>query len=103
MDPSTAYTVASIVGSSAVGWYTGRRSGKAEILGTAANTVDILNTRSEVLESNIEDLKTKLTEKDSQIADLTGRVNVLAEMVTQRAAVAEVKEVVDRIASKLEC
>lgn len=103
MDPGTAYTVVSIAASCGAGWYGGRRSGRAEILGTAANTVDILNTRSEVLESNIEDLKDKLTEKDNQIADLTGRVNVLAEMVTQRAAVSEVKEVVDRIAGHLGC
>jgi len=98
-----AYTVASVLGSSAAGWFAGKRSGKAEILGTAASTIEILAARSDTLDANVEDLKGKLREKDEQIADLTGRVNVLADLATQRAAVAEVKEVVDRIAAKLEC
>lgn len=101
MDASTAYTVASIAASCGAGWITGRRSGKSEIMSIADNTINILTARSDALDDQVKDLKDKLAERDTQIADLNGRVNVLAELATQRAEVAAVKVVVDAIAIKV--
>lgn len=95
--------VASVLGSGAAGWFTGRRGGRSEVLDIADNTIGILSARSDALDEKVKDLKDKLSDKDTQLSELNGRINVLSDLVTQRAEVGAVKEVVDRIAAKLEC
>jgi hypothetical protein len=69
------------------GWVTGRR-------GVARQTVDLLQIQAVTLgEQN--------KQQAEKITALEGKVEVLESLVTQRAAVAEVKEVVDRIAARV--
>ncbi len=87
MDPGTVVQVASMAAVAAGGWVTGRR-------GVARQTVDLLQIQADALKRQTED-------QASEITTLKGKVEVLESLVTQRAAVAEVKEVVDRIAARV--
>lgn len=87
MDPGTMGQVAVMVATAAGGWVTGRR-------GVARQTVDLLQIQ-------VENLREGNDDKDIELGALKGRVEVLEGLVTQRAAVAEVKEVVDRIAARV--
>lgn len=69
------------------GWGVGRQ-------GLSTQTVEMLRVQVETLERSN-------GHKDSELTDLRVRVEVLEEMVTQRAAVQEVKEIVERIAAKV--
>lgn len=66
---------------------TGRR-------GVARQTVDLLQIQADTLARQNGD-------QANEITMLKGKVEVLESLVTQRAAVAEVKEVVDRIAVRV--
>jgi hypothetical protein len=80
---SIAVPLTAIVG----GWSVGRR-------GLSRQTVDLLQIQVTALREG-NDLK------DVELGALKGRVEVLENMVTQRAEVAEVKEIVERIAVKV--
>lgn len=95
--------VAAIIGISgaAGGFYEGRRRGAAASVGIAVDTVSLLQVRVATLTERSE-------EKDAVISDLRARVEVLENLVTQRAEVDAVKDeiqgvrgVVDRIAIRI--
>lgn len=79
----------------------GRRNEARSSITTALETVQILEVQIKTLVEQGE-------KKDQRIATLEGRVNVLNDLVTQRAEVEavhadliDVKETVDRIAAKV--
>lgn len=76
------------------GWYGGKKAGRGNTLGEAANAVTILT-------GEVESLKRAITTKDDELADMRGRIHTLEELVTQRAEVSGVRDVVDRIAAKV--
>lgn len=95
-----AATVLLIAGSVG-GYFGGKRSAVSQSMGIAVDTVELLQAQVATL---IEQGRLK----DEKIATLEGRVNVLNDLVTQRAEVEavhtevmEVKEIVDRIAAKV--
>lgn len=69
------------------GWAVGRR-------GLSRQTIELLQIQ-------VNTLKEDNADKTSQITLLEGKVNVLESLVTQKADVAEVKEIVERIAAKV--
>lgn len=94
MDVATASQIAVLVAGIGGGWVTGRR-------GVARQTVDLLQIQAA-------SLREKTTEQEIELTAMKGRVEVLEGLVTQRAAVSEVKEElevvhikVDRIAAKV--
>lgn len=101
MDANTVYTIAAALAGILGGYFSGRRTGQATAVGTAVDVVELLQVQVNLLtEEN--------GKKDTIIADLRARVEVLEGLVTQRAEVAEVHEevrgvriVVDRIASQV--
>lgn len=101
MDPNSVITI--LVGAAGVagGFFGGQRLGNAGAVSTAVEVVSLLQTQVNTLEE-------ALRKRDAEVADLRGRVDVLEEMVTQRAEVEAVKievkgvrSVVDRIAVKV--
>lgn len=103
IDFGTVYSVGSAIGGLGAGWLVGKRSAASEVAGHAADTMSILATQVEALKTEVDMTKEREREKDAQIADLNGRVTTLSNLVTQRAEVAAVKEVVDNIARHLGC
>lgn len=71
----------------ASGWSIGRR-------GMSRQTIDMLQIQVETLERGI-------GHKETELVDLRSRVEVLEGLVTQRAAVDEVREIVERIADRV--
>jgi FtsZ-binding cell division protein ZapB len=95
MDLATMSQLALLAAGIGGGWATGRR-------GVARQTVDLLQIQ-------VSALKEEKTEKDAELSEIKGRVEVLESLVTQRAAVNEVREElgevhvkVDRIVAKLD-
>lgn len=84
MDPGTVAQIATLLAAVGGGWMTGRR-------GVARQTVELLQIQANTLENQNKS-------QAEEITSLKGKVELLESLVTQRAAVAEVKEVVDRIA-----
>lgn len=91
---ATLVGVAGVVGA----YFGGKKTGKSQDLTDTETAMNILSKA-------IEELKTQVKAKDTVIAELYGRVQVLESLVTQKADVAAVevevrgvKEVVDRIA-----
>lgn len=78
-----AIPLAGVIG----GWAVGRR-------GLSRQTIELLQIQ-------VSALKEDNADKTSQITLLEGKVNVLESLVTQKADVAEVKEIVERIAAKV--
>ena len=87
MDPGTLAQIATLIAGVGGGFVTGRR-------GVARQTVELLQIQADTLTSQNNTQAQKITALES-------KVEVLEGLVTQRAAVAEVKEVVDRIAAKV--
>lgn len=87
MDPGTLVQVATLVGGMGGGFIAGRR-------GVARQTVELLQIQADTLTN-------QNSTQAAEITMLKGKVEVLESLVTQRAAVAEVKEVVDRIAARV--
>lgn len=87
MDTNTIISVVAPIATLAGGWSIGRR-------GLSRQTIDLLAIQVNTLKESNES-------KTAQITELTGKVNVLESMITQRAEVAEVKEIVERIAVKV--
>lgn len=76
------------------GWYSGKRAGRGGTLGEAASAVTILS-------GEVESLKRAIITKDGELSEMRGRIMTLEELVTQRADVNHVREVVERIAEKV--
>lgn len=87
-------TVVMVVTTGLGGWYSGKKSGRSGTLGDAANAVTILT-------GEIESLKRAITTKDTEIAEMRGRIQTMEELVTRRADVDGVREIVNRIAEKV--
>lgn len=95
--------VAAVIGlAGAAGSYiAGKRTATGTAMGIAVDTVDLLQVQ-------VATLVQKNEEKDSLVADLRARVEILEGLVTQRAEVElvhrevqDVRGVVDRIATKV--
>ncbi|HEY6018852.1 MAG TPA: hypothetical protein VIY48_02875 [Candidatus Paceibacterota bacterium] len=87
MDTNTIISVVAPIATLVGGWSIGRR-------GLSRQTIDLLAIQVNTLKESNES-------KTAQITELTGKVNVLESMITQRAEVAEVREIVERIAVKV--
>lgn len=84
-----------IVLSTTVGGYAaGKRTGTADAVGVATQTVELLKVQIETITGTLE-------KRDQEIKDLTAKVQVLESLVTQRANVEDVRTVVERIAGKI--
>lgn len=101
MDLNNVITVLVGIGGVIGGILGGRRMGFGSALVTAVNVVDLLQAKVDTLEED-------LASRDRQISDLRSRIELLEELVTQRAAVDDVKVevlgvrgIVDRIAGKV--
>ncbi len=87
MDIGLITQIGVAVSSAAAAYTIGRR-------GVASETVTMLQAQIDVLES-------RDASKNTEIATLTTKVDILEGLVTQRAAVEEVREIVERIAVKV--
>lgn len=95
MDLETLAVAAGAVATALGGFAGGRRSATGTNSQVASDTVDMLSMQVNLLtEQN--------NSKDGRIATLENRVGILEGLVTQRADVETVKEIVTRIAEKLE-
>lgn len=94
MESGNVITVLIGLAGIAGGFLGGRRLAGGQAISTALEVVDLLQAQITMLK---EDRQTKTT----QIAALEIKVEVLEDLVTQRADVLAVKEVVDRIAIKM--
>jgi hypothetical protein len=90
-----------LIAGSVGGYLGGKRSAVSQSMGIAVDTVELLQAQVALL---VEQGR----EKDDRIATLEGRVNILGDLVTQRAEVEavhqevmSVKDIVDRIAAKV--
>lgn len=95
---AAAIALSGIVG----GFVGGKRSGRNQEVNTAQGVVTLL-------QAAVEELEKQNKAKDAVIVDLSARLGILEKLVTQKADVAAVerevrgmREVVDRIADKLE-
>jgi len=87
VDPESIVQIAIPLVSVASGWSIGRR-------GLSRQTIDLLRIRIETVTEENE-------AKKEELIELKTRVEVLEGLVTQRAAVAEVKQIVERIADRI--
>lgn len=87
MDVATTLTIVLPLATLAGGWSIGRR-------GLSRQTIDLLQIQVDVLTQN-------KAAVDAQVLELQSKVNILESMVTQKAEVAEVREIVTRIAEKV--
>jgi FtsZ-binding cell division protein ZapB len=93
MDVASLITVCGLLATTAGGYFGGRRTGNGAVT-TALETVQLIQAQVAMLtEQNLG--------KSSEISQLQGKVEILEGLVTQRADVGAVKEVVDRIAAKV--
>jgi len=108
MDPGTITSIGSTVGALVSGGWLGARYGKQQVLADAANTsslsIDVIAT----LQAKVGLLEQQNSEKELNLVELLTRVEVLENLVTQRAEVEavhedvnEVKDIVIRIAYKV--
>lgn len=75
-------------------WYTGKRGARDGSLNDAAQTVQLLR-------AEIDTLKSKLQDREQELAELRGRLITMEDLVTQRADVDGVRLVVNAIAEKV--
>ena len=93
MDIASMITVCGLLATTAGGYFGGRRIGNGAVT-TALETVQLIQTQVAMLtEQN--------SGKSAEISQLQGKVELLEGLVTQRADVSAVKEVVDRIAARV--
>lgn len=95
MDTGTMIAVVASVASAIGGFAGGRRTGKGDAVSIAVDTV-------ELLQAQVDSLKEEAQRKETLIADLQGRVEVLEGLVTQRAEVAAVHDEVKGVRVILE-
>ncbi|HEY6018563.1 MAG TPA: hypothetical protein VIY48_01255 [Candidatus Paceibacterota bacterium] len=108
MDSATLTTVVTTITGVVGGMYGGIRYGKQAALADAANSSTVATNTVEMLQTQVNHLEVVVAEKDTQLTQVTVRVSVLEDLVTQRAEVAEVHDVVkeskvilEKIASKV--
>jgi hypothetical protein len=102
MIDGTILSTAIIAVSTAVGGFaTGRRTSSQDAIMVASETIDMLQSQVEILKSDKQS-------KDAELGNLRARVEILEGLVTQRAEVEElndkvslVKETVERIAIRV--
>lgn len=109
MDSTALTTIITTVTGVVGGMYGGVRYGKQSALADAANSSTVASNTVEMLQIQVDHLEEVNNNREAKITELTARVGVLEDLVTQRAAVAEVLDevkstriVVDRIAAKVE-
>ncbi len=108
MDSQTITAITTALAGVIGGTYGGVKYGKQSALGEAANTSVIASSTLEMLQAQIDALKATNNGYEHEVTELTARVCLLEDLVTQRAAVAEVhdeirsmRSVIDNIASKV--
>lgn len=101
MDQATLTTVITTVTGVLGGMYGGVRYGKQSALADAANSSTVASNTVEMLQAQVDHLEEVVNEKNHQLAEVTVRVTVLEDLVTQRAAVAEVHSDVKLIKAKV--
>lgn len=109
MDQATLTTVITTATGVIGGMYGGVRYGKQSALADAANSSTVASNTVEMLQAQVDHLEEVVSEKNQALTEVTARVTVLEDLVTQRAAVAEVYDevkssrvVLDRIAAKVD-
>lgn len=108
MDPGTIMSIASTATALVSGGWFGARYGKQQALADAANTSSISADVITTLQAKVTLLEHQNSEKEGNLVELLSRVEVLENLVTQRAEVeavhedvTEVKSIVNRIAVKV--
>lgn len=108
MDASSLTTVITTITGIAGGLYGGARYGKQSALADAANSSTVSVNTMEMFQAQVDHLNEVNNEQAATVVELTARVCLLEDLVTQRAAVAEVHDdvksmrtVVDSIAVKV--
>lgn len=108
MDAETVITILTGAAAATGGWFGGKRMGISTGMQNAVNESQTAVNTVELLQVAVAELERQRQLKDTELADLRGRVGVLEDMVTQRAEVAAVHEdvkavrgVVDAIAAKV--
>lgn len=108
MDQATLTTVITTMTGVIGGMYGGVRYGKQSALADAANSSTVASNTVEMLQAQVDHLEEVVAEKNDRLTEVTARVTVLEDLVTQRAAVAEVHDevkasriVLDKIAAKV--
>lgn len=95
MDAGTTIAIVTGIAGVVGGFFGGRRMSNGDAVSTAVDVVELLRIQ-------VASLTTKGEEKDTEIADLKARVDVLESLVTQRAEVEVVRHIVERIAEKVD-
>lgn len=108
MDQATLTTVITTATGVIGGMYGGVRYGKQSALTDAANSSTVASNTVEMLQAQVNHLEEVVQEKNQALTEVTARVSVLEDLVTQRAAVAEVYDevkssriILDKIAIKV--
>lgn len=108
MDQATLTTVITTATGVIGGMYGGVRYGKQSALADAANSSTVASNTVEMLQAQVDHLEEVVKEKDAELTQVTVRVSVLEDLVTQRAEVAEVHDevkasrvILDKIAAKV--
>lgn len=108
MDQGTLTTVITTATGLIGGMYSGVKYGKQSALAGAADSSTIATNTVEMLQAQVNHLEEVVQEKNQALTEVTARVSLLEDLVTQRAAVSEVYDevkstrlVVDRIAEKV--
>lgn len=83
-----------MVATAAAAWYTGKRGYRDGSLTEATQTVQLMR-------AEIDTLKSRLQDRERELAELRGRLVTMEDLVTQRADVDGVRQVVDAIAVKV--
>ena len=91
---STAISVIIMVVTATAAWYTGKRGYRDGSLTEATQTVQLMR-------AEIDTLKSRLQDREKELAELRGRLVTMEDLVTQRADVDGVRQVVDAIAVKV--
>lgn len=94
MDVAALITIVIAIAGMVGGYFQGKRTALSSAVTTATEVVSLLEARVGLLER-------QLQEKDSKITEMCGRVEVLQDLVTQRADVEAVRGVVLRIADRI--
>lgn len=101
MDVNTLLSAALAISTAAGGFGVGRKTASASVVSVAAETV-------EMLQAQVDLLKQDKSSKDSELVDLRARVELLENLVTQRAEVEAVhadvkasKVILEKIAAKV--
>lgn len=94
MDPGSIITILTGVAGVTGGFVGGKKLGNVQATSLAVSTVGLLQVA-------VSELRQQAEQKNELIVELTTRVGVLEGLVTQRAEVAEVHAIVERIAEKV--